>query len=285
MTRCIAIAACVLATAAFADEEPARWYVRVDNDFFFHTDRWYTAGERLGRVKDSVEWAIAQEIYTPEAKYQSPTLQDRAPTARLLASVAKHIEGDATFDTLELDAGVRGPSALGEQSQRFVHHIVESGVRVEWSRQLPDEFDGSVIAARTLSLPAGFRTHFGAVLGNQVTFAHAGLEWRYGEAQAPSSALLRFAATPPFFKGDARGWSAYLGASARGIARNELVSKNYYTFGPELEKKSEVTRVAGGFASAQRWGELAIDLVQDSREFVGQRTAHGFGSIALRIAF
>ncbi len=285
MKRPLAIAVCVIATAACADDDSARWYLRVDNDFFFHTDRWYTSGVRIGRVKDGLEWDITQEIYTPESKYQSPTLQDRAPTARLYASVAKHLEGDGTFDTLELDAGVRGPSALGEQTQSSVHGVVESGARVEWERQLPDEFDGSAIAVRTLLLPAGFRTHFGAVLGNQVTFAHAGIEWRFGEPRTPSSGLMRFAATPPFANANVQGWSGYIGASARGIARNELLSKNYYVFGPELEKKNEVTRVAFGIAWAQPWGNLTLDLAEDSREFVGQRKPQAFGSIALHASF
>jgi len=279
------MAACLLATAACADDDPARWYVRADNDFFFHTDRWYTSGVHVGRVKDGIEWGLTQEIYTPESKYPSPTLQDRAPTARLLATLARHIAGDGTLDTLELEAGARGPSALGEQAQDFAHRIVDSGVKVDWDRQLPDAFDASAIAVRTQSLGAGFRAHFGAVLGTEVTFAHAGLEWRYGEPGAPSSAQLRFADTPPFFASGAQGWSAYVGASARGVARNELLSKNYYTYGPDLERKNEVTRIAGGMTWSQRWGELTLDLVQDSREFEGQRTAHAFGSIALRVVF
>ena len=283
--RLAATAACLLAGAAFAGDGPARWYVRVDNDFFFHTDRWYTSGVRIARVEGPIEWGIVQEIYTPESKYESPTLQDRAPTARLLATLAKHFVSANTFDTVELEAGVRGPSARGEQAQDFAHRIVDSGVTVDWSRQLPDAFDASAIGVRTQALGAGFRGHVGAVLGTQVTFAHVGLEWRYGDPRAPSSAMLRFAATPPFLGEPALGWSFYVGASARGVARNELLSKNYYVYGPDLAKKDEVTRVAGGVAWSQPWGDLAFDLVQDSREFDGQRTAHAFGSIALHLAF
>ncbi|HUL57354.1 MAG TPA: lipid A deacylase LpxR family protein [Usitatibacter sp.] len=282
--RPAAIAACLFAGTAFADD-PVHWYVRADNDFFFHTDRWYTSGVRIARVDGPLEWGIVQEIYTPEAKHLSPTLRDRAPTARLLATVAKHFSSRGSFDTLELDAGVRGPSARGEQAQDFVHRIVDSGVTVEWSRQLPDAFDASAIGVRTQALGAGFRGHVGAVLGTQVTFAHVGLEWRYGDPRAPSSSMLRFAATPPFFDAEALGWSFYVGASARGVARNELLSKNYYVYGPELVRKDGVTRVAGGLAWSQRWGDLTFDLVQDSREFEGQRTAHAFGSIALHLAF
>jgi hypothetical protein len=283
--RCIAIAACLVATAAFADDgNPAQWYLRVDNDFFFHTDRWYTSGFRIARVQDGLEWGLVQEIYTPEAKYLSPTLQDRAPVGRLFASVANHIEGDDTVDTYEIDAGVRGPSALGEQTQGDVHGVVESGVKLDWSRQLPDKFDASAIGVRTQYLGYGFRGHLGAVVGTQMIFGHLGVEWRIGDTQAPSSPLMRYAATPPF-RPRAGGFGAYLGASIRGVARNELLSKNYYTYGPELEKKNEVTRLGGGFTWSQGWGNLTLDLVQESREFVGQRTAHEFGSIALHIAF
>jgi lipid A 3-O-deacylase len=279
-----AIVACALATAAFADEDPARWYFRMDNDFFFHTDRWYTSGLRLARVKDGIEWGIVQEIYTPEAKYLSPTLQDRAPAGRLYASVSQHVQHENTFDSFEIDAGVRGPSALGEQFQNAAHDIVTSGVKVDWSRQLPDAFDGSVIVVRTQTFGGGLRGHVGGVVGSQVSFAHLGVEWRIGNADAPSSPMMRFAATPPF-NGNLTGFSGYIGASVRGVARNELLSKNYYTFGPDLEKKREVTRVAGGLSWAESWGSVALDLVEDSREFEGQRKNQAFGSLALHVNF
>jgi len=282
MRRSAALAAAFVATAAGADEGAARWYLRIDNDVVFHTDRWYTSGVRLARVKDDLELGIVQEIYTPEAKHQSPTLQDRAPAGRLFASVARHVRGGNTFDTYELQAGVRGPSALGEQAQDAVHHVV-SGPRVDWSRQLPDELDASAIAARTLAFASGFRAHVGAVLGTQAMFAHTGLEWRFGEARSPSSALLRFAATPPF--GETPGWSGYVGVSGRAIARNELLTKNYYEFGPDLERKNAVGRAALGVAWSQAWGDLTFDVAQDTREFEGQRVPHAFGSLALHVSF
>jgi hypothetical protein len=282
-SRAAALAALFVATTCRAGEDGARWYVRIDNDVVFHTDRWYSAGERVARVKDGLELAIAQEIYTPEAKHLSATLQDRAPAGRLYFSAAKHWRSAATFDTVEAQLGVRGPSALGEQVEQAAHGLVPAP-QVVWERQLPDAFDGTLIAARTVALGAGFRGHVGAVAGTQVSFAHAGAEWRFGDAATASSALLRFAATPPFAQG-ATGWSAYAGASARGILRNELLSKNYYTFGPDLEKKNVVTRLATGVAWNARWGAATFDIAQDSREFEGQRTPHRFGSLAIDFAF
>jgi len=76
------------ALAAHAAEKDTRWYLQMDNDFFFGTDRSYSSGLRLGRVAGEgeiqVEWGLLQEVYSPEGKYWTPGTDDRAPTARLL---------------------------------------------------------------------------------------------------------------------------------------------------------------------------------------------------------
>ena len=55
--------------------EASRWYLQMDNDFFFGTDRNYSSGLRLGRVAGvgevQVEWGLLQEIYSPEATFAS----------------------------------------------------------------------------------------------------------------------------------------------------------------------------------------------------------------------
>ena len=87
-------AAAVVAYAALgaAADDAARWYLQVDNDAFFNTDRWYSSGLRIARVEargdHEDEWGVLQEIYTPEAKFANPI--DRPPAARLLATWARH---------------------------------------------------------------------------------------------------------------------------------------------------------------------------------------------------
>ena len=282
MKLAVATAALLAAGAAHGADDGARWYVRIDNDVVFQTDRWYTSGARIARVKDGWEIALEQDVYTPEGKRVD--LADRSPAARLLASLARHYEGEGSLLTIELDAGVRGPSALGKQATGAVHRVI-SAPYVDWSRQLPDRFDGSVAFVRSQALGAlPLRAHFGAALGTQLTFAHVGLEARAGDANAPSSAMLRFAATPPFASG-AHGWSAYVGASARAIARNRLLGPDYYAGGPDIARRDEVTRIAAGIGWSAAWGALTFDLVQDSREFVGQRVPQRFGSLAAHVAF
>ena len=271
-----------LALPAGAADDPARWYLQIDNDVVFGTDRWYTSGVRLARVKDGTEWALFQEIYTPDGKH--PAATDRAPAARLLAAGARHFEWPEDFATVELALGVRGPSAIGRQSTQAVHRVIPAP-EIDWSRQLPDEIDAQLAAAGTHRFADAFKVHYGIVAGTQIVHAHAGFELRVGADPRHSSAMLRFAPTPPFAAPDARGWSAYAGASLRAVARNELLERNYDPLGPALHRKNAVGRAVAGVAWTSQAGALTFELVQDSREFEGQAAAHRFGSLALHYFF
>lgn len=275
--------------AAIAKDEPARWYLQVDNDVVFVTDRWYTSGVRLARVAstDGHEWELGliHEVYTPEQRNWEPGRADREPTARLLVDAARHRRSADVFDTLELQAGIRGKSALGRQSTEFIHRAIPAQ-DVDWSRQLPDRFDASAIFARSMSAgPA--RLHFGAVLGTQVAFGHLGGEIRYGPgARDIDFQVMRFAATPPFaHRKDGLGWSLFGGASVRVVARNGMVGANYDPGGDHLREKAAIGRLAGGAAWTFEEGSVTFSLVHDTREFDEQRKAHQFGSLAIHWAF
>jgi hypothetical protein len=275
----MAFAAAIGAAAmpAFAVDQ-ALWYLQLDNDVVFNTDRWYSSGVRLARVKDGIEIGVLQEIYTPEAKHWLPGTADRAPAGRLLLSVARHDVTAQSFQTLELLAGVRGPASGARQTAQAIHRVFPAPV-VDWSRQLPNELDGTLAAVRSQRAGAAV-LHFGAQLGNQVAFAHAGIEARFGEGVGR---LLRFAATPPL--GTAAGWSGYAGASVRGVARNQLLARNYDPFGDDLRRRNAVTRFAAGLSWTQSWGSVSFEAAHDSREFRQQRVPDSFGSLAVHASF
>ncbi len=259
----------------------ALWYLQVDNDVAFGTDRWYTSGVRIARVKDGVEVGIVQEIYTPEANHWHRGVSDRAPVGRLLLSFAHHDVSADSFQTIEAMAGIRGPSALGRQSAEAIHHVIPAP-RVDWTRQLDDAFDGTLVAVRSRRV-GPVDVHAGAQLGTQIMFAHVGLEAHVGSAAHGASRLLRFAATPEL--STQPGWSGYAGASIRGVGRNQLLARNYDPEGPGLDRERAVTRIAAGFSWTGAWGAVTFDLAQDSREFAQQREPHRFGSLALHVSF
>ncbi|HXZ48637.1 MAG TPA: lipid A deacylase LpxR family protein [Usitatibacter sp.] len=292
-----AIAACAAAGAAAAGEaEAARWYVQVDNDAFYGTDRWYTSGVRIARVAQrgghALEWGLLQEIYTPEAKRINPI--DRPPAARLLATFARHDRDERAWRTLEVDAGVAGPNALGRQAQDLVHRVFPAP-HEDWSQQRPNRVDVQAVYADSRTLPLleedweRLKANYGAVLGSQLTYAHAGLEWRVGRGAATtmSSPVLRFAATPPLAAGDSRepGWSAFVAADARDVIRNRLLERRADSPLPPLQDRRWVGRFSVGVDWIHRCGTVSLAMVIDTREFEGQRRNQGFGSLVLELPF
>ena len=285
MRRLAAFILAATASMANAADEVRRWYLQVDNDVTFGTDRWYTSGIRFACVKRDLEIAIFHEVYTPDAKHWSPGTIDRIPAARLLASAARHERDPGFFQTIELAAGVRGPAALGRQLTEAIHRLIPAPA-VDWSRQLENRFDVQLAIARSQVLADYLKAHVGVVAGNQVAFAHVGFEVRSEASAAISSPLLRYAATPPFAAGDpAHGWDAFAGASIRAVGRNALLSRDYDPSGPPLERRRAVGRLAAGMVWLQAWGSARFELAQDSREFSGQSAPHRFGSIAIHLAF
>ena len=282
-----ALAAMLAGPAAAAGAEAAaRWYLQVDNDVVFFTDRWYTSGVRLARVAPRGGWelelGLVQEIFTPEAGAFHEGNTDRGPAARLMLSAARHDDRDGIFRTLQLDLGVRGPAALGEQATSAIHRVIAAH-EVDWSRQGPNRFDAQAVAARShRGSPLAF--HYGAVVGTQAGFAHAGLELR-DRAAAPFSPALRFAATPPPENGGTRGWSGFLGASVRGVWRNELLRPGYDPAVPDPSRRPVVGRMAAGVTWIGACCTATFAVAQDTREFDTQRIAHKFGSLTVHMDF
>lgn len=303
--RAPALAVAAFAGMAAAAEPPVLWHAQVDNDFFFDTDRWYTSGVRIYRsaplapdapvasflrapaaVTQRLDVGIIQEVYTADG-HADPAQPDRPNAARLQLSVARHDIAPDFLATLGVDAGVSGPSALGEEVQDFFHRLVPAP-QTDWSRQVDDRVDVQASGAWSQrvggnALPGALVLHGGAVLGTITTFAHAGVEWRsHGPAQA-ANPLLRFAATPPLARGT-QGFTYFAGASVRVVGRNRLFDRKPDDPAPEAAWERRITRVAGGIGWSDTWGAITLGLAQDSREFAGQHSPHRFGSLTLAIA-
>ena len=296
MRRVLATVLAAAATGALAQDPAgvaspspaaARWYVQVDNDVFFHTDRWYSSGVRIARVSapaaDTTEWALEQDIWSPEGKKFRVGTIDRAPTAVLEGRFAWHHADANDLQTVELGLGVRGRGAAGERVTHFVHRFA-SAAEIAWEREVPTELSASAAATRTHAI-GPFALHYGATVGNEMTFAHAGVEWR--TAGAAYSPVLRMVATPPFDPKSAvpRGWGFFAGANARAVARNRLLDRPYGIDTAAPTRKDAVLRAAAGVTAQQPWGALGFALVYETREFAEQRQAQRYGSLVVHVPF
>ncbi|HEU4396165.1 MAG TPA: lipid A deacylase LpxR family protein [Planctomycetota bacterium] len=155
----------------------ARFTFVEENDVFnigegLKTDRDRTQGLRLAATfpaKDTPGWArsvagalpifakdapvhvgvvVGQELCTPEDRTLAVPPPDDRPYAAVLyagfALQAPALDPDADRrldrrDTLELDLGVVGPSAHGEQAQNGAHELFDISLAQGWDTQLEDE--------------------------------------------------------------------------------------------------------------------------------------------------
>lgn len=304
MRRAAAAAAAALLPLACAAQPPVLWHLQVDNDVAFHKDRWYTSGIRLYRsapleagspaasilrlpatTAQRLDLGVIQDVYTSDP-YAASGDPDRPNAARLMFSVARHDISADTLATLELDAGVSGPAAGGEEAQRLIHRIVPAP-KTDWTVQVDDRADVQVAGAWSHRLaqqvlPGALVVHGGAVAGTLVAFGHAGLEWRSDAPAVAANPLLRFAATPPMPR-EGGGLSYFAGASIRAVGRNRLLERRADDPKPQAAAERRVSRLAAGAAWSASWGTVTLGLAQDSAEFEGQSEPQRFGSLTVSI--
>jgi hypothetical protein len=175
-----AVAALLVAASAASGcaASGARMTIVEDNDVFnlgdgLQTDRDRTQGLRFAATfpdRDTPDWlrrvaevlpifpekapvhlgvVVGQELCTPEDRsLPVPPADDRPYAAWLYAGLVLQVpdlDPDAerrndTRDTLEIDLGVVGPSAHGEQAQNGAHEIFGISPAEGWDTQLEDEF-------------------------------------------------------------------------------------------------------------------------------------------------
>jgi hypothetical protein len=285
------LAAVVACSAALGASAQAHWYVQLDNDLGFETDRWYSSGIRVSAVRrhgdHERELGLLQEIYSPDVKGFRFGAVDRMPTARLLVMAARHDRDESRWQTLEIDVGVRGPSAGGREVTRLVHRLVHAR-DIDWSRQDKDRIDVQLVASRTENVLRAVNLNYGAVLGNELTFVHAGAEYRLGTrgANAPSTAVVRFAASPPPFGMGVEGcWSAFVAGSGRVVLQNKMLEQGYGSIGGAPTRRRSVARATTGFSWAWPGGIVTFAVVHESKEFAQQSRGHTFASLTGYVDF
>lgn len=272
------------------------------------TDRYYTQGARFtwfGEPGALPRWAegvarrlggrdeerrfgvaLGQEIYTPDAISTSRRIDDDRPYAAwLYGSAFLATRTDHRLRTLEVNAGMLGPSALGREAQSWWHG--ELGIRQPrgWRWQIADE-PGVLVRVQERRRPWGPRRHFdlvphaGFALGNVATYANAGATLRAGlplpDDFGPS------AITPPG-PGEPGRVHVYLFARAEGraVARNAFLDGPLFTPGPHVTRIPLVGEAQLG--AGVRWRSLALRYTfsYTTNEFRERTNAHEYGSFGI----
>ena len=329
-----------------AEEQPP-WTLNLyfENDLFSETDQNYTNGIRASWVSPNVdnylkderlpEWVrdvspylplfdpsddsaqkvernvvltLGQQIYTPEdIDRYSVDPNDRPYAGWLYGGIAYHSRTRDKMNTAELNLGVVGPLALGEEAQDLVHSIRGFQKFNGWDNQLKNEpgfqlvyeHKNRIFKSR-LSPLFEYDTilHAGGSLGNVATYLNGGAEFRFGWnlPQDFGTAALRSGGdnSAPGL-GDGRyqrgsrdknlGVHAFISMDGRWVLRDIFLDGNTFRDSHSIDKEPLVGEAAFGIAALYRGWKLSFARVHRSREFEGQPEGHAFGSLSLSYSY
>jgi hypothetical protein len=316
--------------------------IEVENDYFSpdNRDRHYTNGLRFDWLPnpsptdaqdlmeegaglipfvsdtdsvDRIGWSLGQSIYTPQNKTATaPIYNDRPYAGWLYAGLtlikvpAPHPEDKSSLnemDTLELDLGVVGRAALGEQVQNDFHRWAFANEQVNgWHNQLKSE-PGLLISYdhkwRALAqtdiwgLGADITPSVGFDLGNVQIDAAAGgmirigrdLPSDYGPPRIrPGLTGSDFFLSGPDTERDF-GWYLFAGAEGRAVGHDIFLDGNTFAKSQSVPKKTLVADFQAGAAFIVYGVRLTATEVVRTEEFYGQHGNDVFGSISASFNF
>lgn len=313
------------------DRSPT-WVFQLENDFFTqltNTDRHYTNGIRISRVSPpgdvprwlaamaavpskfgpggaptSQRWAasIGHSIFTPDDTDAVALIPDDRPYAAWLYfglsvhSVYEGAEGAARQDVFSIEAGIVGPSALGEQVQNTWHDLIGVDLSNGWDNQLKDEPGlklGFVRKWRSAHWDASADgryeadviPHVAATLGNITTDASVGGLIRYGEHLQDDFGPPRIRPGLPgsesFGRSGTLDWYVFAGGEFRAVAHNIFVDGNTWKDSHSVDREPFVADLQLGFAVLFDRVRLTYTHVFVSPEFKEQSQWDQFGALTL----
>lgn len=288
------------------------------------SDRWYTSGIRLvfthepecaaavgewldwfplggtGEARHGFGYAIGHKIFTPRHIQPSvPESNDRPYAGWLYGSFIFDRGNDTVTDRFEIDLGVVGPSAQGEQMQNAIHDIFGADDANGWDDQIGDEFGFDFLYTRkwklVLNEPNG-GGGFGAELIPSAGFVVGNVNRRLD-----AGALLRVGMNLPDDFGPGRvddpvaafgqwpkdfGFYGFVRVGGHVVEHDLFIQGNTWRDGSPSESKERL------------WGELQVGAFVychclqigyaqtfETRRFEDQDGAHGFGMWTISARF
>lgn len=315
-------------------ETPATINFRVDNDLFGKQDQGYSSGVQFGFVSPNLvdytddpclpfpaRWlnryldgltskgfeqqnmvvTLGHALFTPnDPDRQDLIVEDRPYAAMLLVGLGYNARSGDSLRHTQVQLGILGPSARGEEVQDAVHDLVDSEKFQGWDNQLRDEPVFRIVheRMRRFSPAEGGRwswdgiTHWGGSLGTIATYANAGGELRFGRNLPDDfgSTPLRPAGentAPPRQRraGGEFGMHAFLMIDGRWVLRDITLDGNTFQDSHSVDKRAFVADVGYGVALTKGQWKFAVARYLRTREFEGQKERPKFGSFTISRTF
>ena len=321
-------------------EKPGPWSLNLyfENDLFADTDQQYTNGTKISWVSPDVSeyvhtnfpllteffdrevhflseaydvknlaFSIGQNMYTPEDIEATELIEtDRPYAAWLYLSAGFHAKNDRVQDTFEVQLGMVGPAALGQEIQDIVHDFRGIPKAKGWDNQIRNEPGLNLVGERRVRLEAdntgmGWETDAiasgGFVIGNVNTYLNMGIEGRlgYNLPQDFGTTHIRPGGETniPFlderFEGLRReqdfGFLLFASVEGRAIGRDIFLDGNTFSDSHSVEKEPLVADLALGVKFKLRSLKLSYSMVHRTKQFKLQPEGHTFGSMMVSFTY
>ena len=250
----------------------------------------------------STFYSVGQNIFTPSDIEIAENQPDQRPWAGwLYGSIGLATVTKNHLDELEFTAGIVGPEALAEPTQRFVHeNITNSPEPQGWDNQLETEL--GLIASWRRRWPIWHAEKLGDFrlrlepdinlsLGNVYTYAGTGISATFGPYKdrvqdTPPRVRPAMAGTGFFDTPDKNfSWYLFAGLDGRAMARNIFLDGNTFRDSNSVDKKYLVGDGNVGFALTYDDYRMAYTLNYRTKEYENQENDSLFGSLTFSTRF
>lgn len=256
--------------------------------------------------------SVGQDIYTPEDRYTTTVISDDRPYAAwLYGAAALHTitdlgkndpsrEGMKDLESVEIQVGVVGPMALGEQAQNLIHELRLIETFDGWDNQINNEpgimllYERKRRYASPLELgPEWGGTEVDAIpgagfsIGNVITEARAGGVVRWGwnlpENFGPPALIQGGAPFHEWDESSGKDFSFYLFATAEGryVAHNIFLDGNTFEDSHSVRKRRLIADASLGLSFLKGPVNVTYANAFRTREFEGQDRVNRFGSLTV----
>lgn len=305
-----------------AEDDKGIFNIVIENDIFAGSDSDYTNGIRFawlsseenmpllarriagilplaGEGNKRISIAAGQSMFAPEDLSRRDLVKNDQPYAGwLYGSVGMVSDTGKTLDNVMLTVGVVGPLSFAEQSQKFVHKVVDSPRPNGWDNQLKNE-PGIVLTYERkwrnlykispFGLSADVTPHVGVNLGNINTDAAVGATLRLGYDLPADYGPPRIRPSLPgsdfFVPSQDLGAYLFTTIGERAVARNIFLDGNTFRDSPSVDKKYFVGSLQVGAAVTYGETRLSYTHVLMTKEYSTQKHPSVFGALTLSHRF
>jgi hypothetical protein len=248
---------------------------------------------------------LGQNIYTPKNMFTSAMVMTDRPYAgwlyvgAFLQRRGLTARGTPVLDNFELNLGIIGPDSLAEETQTWWHALGGWILPLGWHNQLKSE-PGLVLKYDrqwkfSFNQPEAawgleFIPHAGLSLGNVQMFGAAGGIVRAGyhipdDFGVPTIDSLATQAGGRTTSTHRFGAYLFGGVDGRAVAHNAFLDGNLWRHSLSVAKEPLVGEFKAGSVLAFKYCDVALTLVERTREFKMQTRNDRFGSLSINVKF